>query len=125
MPDTQAILNPDLIDEQFVGDPVSIDYEDKPLIEILRELADQTGANIALDNRQKDKGQTPITISLQQVTLYKVLQVISDMAGLEPVPIHNVIYITTPENAKRLAKREFPQWEEPAPAPAVTTPPKP
>src|SRR5262249_35712223 len=57
MPEGAApVLNPDLIDEQFVGDPVSVDYENKPLIEILRELADQTGANITLDNRQRDKG---------------------------------------------------------------------
>ena len=61
------------------------------------------------------KGQTPITISLQQVKLYKVLQVICDMADLEPVPMHNIYYITTPENAKRLAKREFPQPDEPMP----------
>jgi len=136
MPEGAApILNPDLIDEQFVGDPVSIDYQDKPLIEILSELVDQTGANIALDNRQKDKGQTPITISLQQVKLYKVLQVICDMADLEPVPMHNIYYVTTRENAKRLAKREFPQPDGPMPAagpipgpaaaPAVTGTPKP
>lgn len=125
LPADRQLLNPDLIDAQFIGDPVSVDYEDKPLVEILRELADQTGANIALDNRQKDKGQTPITISLQQVKLYKVLQVMSDMAGLEPVPMHNVYYITTPENAKRLAKREFPQPDEPMPTPGAPPGPTP
>jgi RNA polymerase sigma factor (sigma-70 family) len=110
-----AILNRDIIEEQFLGDRVSIDYQDKPLAEVLRDLADMTGANIVLDNRQKDKGATPITLTLQQVKLFKALQVIADMADLQPVALHNVYYVTTPENAKRLEKREFPQPDPPPP----------
>jgi RNA polymerase sigma factor (sigma-70 family) len=126
--DSQPLLNPDLVEEQFLGDRLSVEYQETPLTDILRDLADSTGANIVLDNRQKEKGQTPITISLQQVRLFKALQVIADMAGLEPVPLHNVYYVTTPENAKRLAKREFPQpavpvIQSPPYAPAPAKPP--
>jgi RNA polymerase sigma factor (sigma-70 family) len=118
----RPILNTDIIEEQYLGEPVSIDYQEKPLADVLRDLADMTGANIVLDNRQNDTGKTPITVTLQQVRLYKALQVIADMADLQPVALHNVYYVTRPDNAKRLEKREFPQPEEPVPPAGLAVP---
>jgi hypothetical protein len=119
--DYQPILNPDVVEEQVQGEPVTVEYKNKPLAEALRELADSTGANIVLDNRVEEKGQTPITVSLQNVRLFTALRVLADMADLQPTTLGNVYYVTTKENAERLYKQE---WLKPAPGtPAKKAPP--
>jgi RNA polymerase sigma factor (sigma-70 family) len=113
-----------IIHEQRLGEPVTVEFLDRPLVEVLRELADATGASIVLDGRAKDAGQTPVTVSLQQVRLLKALEVIADMADLRPVAIGNVYYVTTRDNAHNLAAGERPANEPPPmPPPAKPAPP--
>jgi RNA polymerase sigma factor (sigma-70 family) len=100
-------INPDIVEEQVEGDPVSVEVQNKPLAEVLHELADSTGSNIVLDGRQKEKGQTPVTITLQNVRLFTALRVIADMADLQPTTIGNVYYVTDKANAERLYRQEW------------------
>lgn len=111
--DGQVFIPEQIAEEQALGDWVSVDYTDMPLADVLRDLADQTGANVVLDARKKDIGKTPITVSLQQVRLFKALQVIADMADLKPVALHNVYYVTDPKNAEKLEKAERPTNDAP------------
>jgi RNA polymerase sigma factor (sigma-70 family) len=114
--DVQTLLNPDIVEDQVQGDPVSVDAQGKPLIDVLRELGDATGANIVLDNRVTEKGQTPVSATLQNVRLLTTLRVIADMADLQPTTLGNVYYVTTKENADRLFRQE---WLKPAPGTAA------
>jgi RNA polymerase sigma factor (sigma-70 family) len=119
--DVQTFLNPQLIEEQVQGEPVTVEFQEKPLVEALRELADATGTNIVFDNRWKDKGQTPVTVSLQNVRLFTVLRLLADMADLQPVTLGNVYYVTSKLNAEHLHKQER---LRPAPVPAAGPPAK-
>jgi hypothetical protein len=115
-----------MLENQVEGGPTSLDCTNQPLIDVLRELADDTGANIVLDDRAKEKGQTPVTVSLQNVRLFTALRVIADMADLQPTTIGNVYYVTTKENADRLHRQEW--LKRPAGSPAgsaATSSPKP
>jgi RNA polymerase sigma factor (sigma-70 family) len=112
--DVQPIINPDIMEEQMQGEPVTVEFQDRPLAEALRELAETTGTNIVLDSRAKDEGQTPVTATLQNVRLFTALKVLADMAQLQPVVMGNVYYVTHQQNAERLYKKE---WPQPAPPP--------
>jgi RNA polymerase sigma factor (sigma-70 family) len=105
----QRLLNAELIEEQVLGEPVSVEFHNRPLAEALRELADSTGTNIVLDSRAKQSGQTPVTASLQNVRLMTALRILADMAELQPVVVGNVYYVTDPKNAERLEKQEQPK----------------
>jgi RNA polymerase sigma factor (sigma-70 family) len=117
--DFTPFVNPNVIEEQVQGDPVTVEIQSEPLDRALRDLADATGTNIILDNRANERGQTRVTATLQGVRLFTALKVLSDMAGLQPVVVGNVYYVTTPENADRLQKREWPQPAPPAVKPTT------
>jgi len=97
-------LTPSMILEQEEGEPITISIEEKPLVEVLQELRHITGANIVLDARQKDKAKLAVTATFNDVRLLAALRVLSDMSDLQPVPMNNVYYITSRENAERLQK---------------------
>jgi RNA polymerase sigma factor (sigma-70 family) len=84
------------------SDPVQITADGKPLSEVLNQLADETGANIVLDARVKEKGKVPISVSLQDAPLDTVVRLLADMAELKSVALDNILYVTTAENAERI-----------------------
>jgi hypothetical protein len=84
------------------SDPVEVNAEAKPLAVILRGLADETGANIVLDARAKEKGKTPISIILQEAPLDTAVRLLADMAELKSVALDNILYVTTADNAERI-----------------------
>ncbi|HLW67383.1 MAG TPA: sigma-70 family RNA polymerase sigma factor [Gemmataceae bacterium] len=88
------------------SDPVQLTVEGKPLAEILKELADDTGANIVLDSRAKEKGKAPISLTLQDAPLDTVVRMLADMADLKSVALDNILYVTTADNAERIQKEQ-------------------
>jgi RNA polymerase sigma factor (sigma-70 family) len=83
-------------------DPVQITADGKPLSEVLKELADETGANIVLDARVKEKGKVPISLTLQDAPLDTVVRLLADLAELKSVALDNILYVTTADNAERI-----------------------
>jgi len=84
------------------SDPIQLTADAKPLAELLRELADDTGANIVLDARANEKGKVPISITLQDAPLDTAVRMLADMADLKSVALDNILYVTTSENAERI-----------------------
>jgi hypothetical protein len=83
---------------------VHLSFRKRPLEDVLQELAEQVDLNIALDpGVGKKKASTPITIRVRNTPVDTALLMITDMAGLRPVQLDNVFYVTTPEKAKALA----------------------
>lgn len=76
----------------------------QPLVKILEALAQQTGANLVLDQRVADRAKIPISAEFRNVPLDNVVRVLADMCDLKPVQLDNMIYITSPENAQRFQK---------------------
>jgi hypothetical protein len=79
---------------------VSFAFDKRPLQDALRELADATGVNIVVDARAGDKGQSPITATVRAVGVDTAVQLLANMADLTTMPVENVLYVTTRENAK-------------------------
>lgn len=81
---------------------IDADTSGKPLVVVLRDIADHSGVNILIDSRVGDKARRPVTATLQHVPVDTAVRLLADMAGLRSVAMDNVLYVTTPENAKEL-----------------------
>jgi hypothetical protein len=81
---------------------VSAEFTQCSLAEALRELSDLSGITIVLDSRASDKAKAGVTATLRNVPIDTAVLILSDMAFLRPVPLDNVLYVTTKENAEEL-----------------------
>ncbi len=81
-------------------------FNERPLAEALRELADQSGLSVVLDVRAADKARTPVTARLANTPVDTAVRLLADMAELRPFLVDNTIYVTSRENADTWEKRE-------------------
>lgn len=79
---------------------VSLDCEQTPLREVVQALADQSGINIILDARRA--ARKLLTVQCQETRVDHAARLVAHLAGLETVLLDNVIYLTDPEQARRL-----------------------
>jgi hypothetical protein len=86
----------------WMRQPVSVDSEKEELSSVLRKLSRQTGANLVLDVRVAKDPQTPVTMQVHDVPLETAVSLLSEMAGLKPVRVGNVLFITTKANAQEM-----------------------
>jgi hypothetical protein len=85
-----------------VAPDVSIAFEKRPLAEALQEIADATGVNIVLDARVGELGKMLVTATMRGVGVDTVVQLLANTADLRTLPVDNVLYVTTRDNAKVL-----------------------
>jgi len=81
---------------------VNIDAEGKSLTETLKELADETGANVVVDPRAKKSADEKITLKIDDVPLESAVRLAADMGGLAVVRMSNVLFVTTEARADKL-----------------------
>jgi len=83
--------------------PVSIDFDNAPLSDVVDFLRNFTGVNIVLDNRaMEDVGVTPdttVTLKLNEVSLKSTLKLLLGQLELAYLIRNEVILITTSEKA--------------------------
>jgi hypothetical protein len=72
-----------------------------PLQDALSDLADVGDFNIVLDARAGEAARHPVTATFKTTPVDTAARVLADMAGLKPILVENVLYVTTPENAAR------------------------
>jgi hypothetical protein len=73
-----------------------------PLSVALREVADSAGISVVVDEHQTgDKAQATVAGSLTNVAVDPV-QLLADQVELKMVVLDNVLYVTTPANARAL-----------------------
>lgn len=82
---------------------VSADFDRLPLDRCLDRLAALTGINVVLDkSRAREAGSKSITTRFNNVPVDTAVLLLTNMAGLEPVALDNVLYVTTRENVATL-----------------------
>lgn len=81
---------------------VSMDSTATPLADLLKHLADNTGANIVLDPRQAESAKGPIALKVDDVPLESAVRLAADIGGLRAVRLNNVLYVTSDANAEKL-----------------------
>jgi hypothetical protein len=100
--DTVLITTEEVASQRQVRQRISVDFESTPLQTALRQLARQTAANLIVDARAAKDAQNPVSLKLDDVSLEVAVQLLADMAGLRPVRVGNVLYVTTKNNATEL-----------------------
>jgi hypothetical protein len=93
------------IDRQ-VRQRVSIDFNEVPFHQALRQLSRETNTNLVVDPRHAAKVKDPITLRLEDVPLEIAVRLMSEMVNLRSVRQANVIFITTKEIAADLRREE-------------------
>jgi hypothetical protein len=126
----QTILDPFGLTYVVVGDTVVVTIEDVAVArqmkqrvnvecdkvefgQALRQLSRETGANLVLDSRIEKEAKAPVSLELEDVPLETAVRLLSEMAGLKPVRIGNVLFITDKKNAAEL--RADPDLAPPGP----------
>jgi hypothetical protein len=80
-------------------------YRNVPIETVLRDLV---GDGLLIDVRVKKKARIKVTAQLYHVPAETALELFVDMAGLAVVERPGVCYVTSPENAARLTRRDAP-----------------
>ncbi len=89
-----------------MGELIHLNAKEMPFADAVRELADASGANIVVDGRAKEQAKKAVTATLQQAPLRTAVRVLADMVELKVVALDNILYVTTPENAEKMAREE-------------------
>jgi hypothetical protein len=99
------LIRPDYIEittnERSLPENQFIDgaFQDRPLDEVLAELADRTGMTILVDGRAVEKARTPVSARFQHETnLATAVRLLADMADLKLVIVDRVLYVTLRSN---------------------------
>jgi hypothetical protein len=91
---------------------VNVEFEKVEFATALKQLSRDTGANLLLDSRIEKEAKNAVSLELDDVPLETAVRLLSEMAGLKPVRIGNVLFITEKKNAAEL--RNDPDLAPPA-----------
>lgn len=93
------------VPQSLLSQKVTLHLDKKPLNEALRQLGEQTGLSIVLDEKRVgDKAKAAVTADLRSVKLDAALTILADLADLRTVLIDRAVYVTTRENAREMRK---------------------
>ena len=81
---------------------VSVDLDRVQMGSALKQLAKDTSTNLIVDARALKEAQTAVTLQLDDVPLETAVRLIAEMAGLKPVRVGNVLFVTTKANAAEM-----------------------
>jgi len=82
---------------------VDLDATDRPLGELLKSLADQSGANVVFDSRPGKKlTDAAVTLKADDVPVETAVRLTAEIAGYSVVRMGNVLFVTTSERAEKL-----------------------
>jgi type II secretory pathway component GspD/PulD (secretin) len=81
---------------------VSLDLDAVPFNQAIKQLARETGANLLVDNKLKKEVETAVSLQIEDVPLDTAVRLLAEAAGLKPVRMGNVIYLTNKANANEL-----------------------
>lgn len=97
-----VISSEDLVVARQLRQRVKVDCAGTPFAEVIQRLAAETGANLVVDPRLKDKAQLAITLKLDDVPLESAVRLLAEVADLRALRLNNILFITSLERAERL-----------------------
>jgi len=97
--DTILVSTDDMAMHRQMRQRVTIDLEKVEFAAALKQIAKDSGTSIILDSRVAKDAQTKVTMQLDDVPLENAVRLLSEMAGLKPVKVGNVLFVTSKANA--------------------------
>lgn len=88
--------------------PVTVELEQTPFTEAVKRLAKETAANVVVDARAGKVAETAVSLQAEDVPLETAVHLLAETAGLKPVRVGNILFVTTKELAAvMLANPDF------------------
>lgn len=82
---------------------VDVDATERGLGDLLKSLADQTGANVVLDSRPGKKlTDAPITLKADDLPLETAVRLAAEVGGYSVVRMGGVLFVTTADRAEKM-----------------------
>jgi hypothetical protein len=100
--DTVLISSDEMAMARQMRQRVTIDLKQIELARALKQMAQETATNLVLDARVAKDAQQTITLQLEDVPLETAVRLMSEMAGLKPVRVGNVLFVSSKANAAEL-----------------------
>jgi hypothetical protein len=90
---------------------ISLDCDKEELSAALKKLARETATNVVVDPRAAKEAKMEVSLQMEDVPLETAVRLLSEMAGLKPVRVGNVLFITTKATAQEM--RSDPELVQP------------
>jgi hypothetical protein len=100
--ETVVVTSEDMAMVRQMRQRVNIDLDRVQMSAALKQLARDTSTNLLVDGRALKEAQTPVTLQLEDVPLETAVRLLAEMAGLKPVRVGNVLFVTTKGNAAEM-----------------------
>ncbi len=100
--DTVVISTDDMAMLKQMRQRVSLDIDKEELSAALKKLARETATNLIVDTRAAKEAKTEVTLQMEDVPLETAVRLMAEMAGLKPVRVGNVLFVTTEANAAKM-----------------------
>ena len=81
---------------------VNLDCEKEELTTVLKKLARETATNLMVDTRAAKEAKIEVSLQMEDVPLETAVRLMAEMAGLKPVRVGNVLFVTTKANANEM-----------------------
>jgi hypothetical protein len=100
--DTVLISTDDMVMYKQMRQRVSLDFEKEDLATALKKLARETATNLLVDSRAAKEAKMEVSLQMEDVPLETAVRLMAEMAGLKPVRVGNVLFVTTKTNAAEM-----------------------
>jgi type II secretory pathway component GspD/PulD (secretin) len=100
--DTVIVTTEDMAMHRQFKQKVSLDLDKVELEKALKDLSKETAVQVCVDKKIAKEAATQVSLQLDDVPLDTAVRLLCEQAGVKPVRMGNVLYITSPANAKEL-----------------------
>jgi hypothetical protein len=109
--DTVVVTTEDMAMLRQMRQRVSLDLTKVEFTAALKLLSRETATNLILDTRVEKEAKAPVSIQLEDVPLETAVRLLAEMAGLKPIRVGNVLFVTKKETANEM--RADPDLQQP------------
>jgi len=100
--DTILVTTEEMAMHRQMRQRVNVDLDKVQLSAALKQLSKETATNLTVDPRVAKDAQTAVSLQLEDVPLETAVRLMAEMAGLKPVRMGNVLFVTSKTNATEL-----------------------
>jgi hypothetical protein len=111
--DTVVITTEDAAMYRQMRQRVSVDMDKVEFAAALKQIGRDTAVNLILDTRVEKEAASKVSLQMEDVPLETAVRLLSEMAGLKPVRVGNVLFVTSKANANEM--RADPDIAQPNP----------
>jgi hypothetical protein len=100
--DTVIVTTEDMAMHRQFKQKVSLDLDKVEFEKALKDLSKETAVQVVVDKKIAKEAATQVSMQLDDVPLETAVRLLCEQAGVKPVRMGNVLYITSAANAKEL-----------------------